>query len=251
MKGQIRELLTRYGPIGILWFDWYGDAFKLQSEVDLARDVVSMIRELQPHCLINNRFGGIGADYGTPEQQIPRGRQSAAFEVCMTMNRHWGYNKHDNDWKDARTIIFNLCDITSKGGNYLLNVGPTAEGRFPEESVRILKEVGSWTRANGEAIYGALPGPDMRWEENIEMVTRRPNKDYLHVFDWPEDGQIFYQYPFYEFERGLEKAYLLTDPTKRTLPVRHFRRAINIQVPQIAPDPINSVIVVEYHQESR
>jgi alpha-L-fucosidase len=247
LQGQVRELLTNYGPIGIIWFDWYGDAFEKESEVQRAEEVVSMIHELQPQCLINNRFGA-GADYGTPEQQIPGGRQATAFEVCMTMNRHWGYNKNDDDWKDARTIVFNLCDIASKGGNYLLNVGPTAEGRFPEESVRILREVGRWTKSNGESVYGVSPGPDMRWEANIDMVTRRPDKDYLHVFDWPKDGQIFYQYPFYKFDRGLKKAYLLVDETRSPLAVQQFRRSVKIDVPSAAPDPINSVVVVEYER---
>ena len=246
LQGQVRELLTSYGPVGIIWFDWYGDAFETEAELERARKVVAMIHELQPECLINNRFGGIGADYGTPEQQIPGGRQATAFEVCMTMNRHWGYNRHDNDWKDPRTIVWNLCDIASKGGNYLLNVGPTAEGRFPVESVRILEEVGRWTRANGEAIYGVSPGPDMRWEASIEMVTRRPDRDYLHVFDWPKDGAIFYQYPFYEFDRGLKKAYLLADESRAALAVREFRRAVRIEVPSDAPDPINSIVVIEY-----
>jgi len=246
LQGQVRELLTNYGPIGIIWFDWYGDAFEVPAEVQRAEEVVSMIHELQPQCLINNRFGGVGADYGTPEQQIPGGQQKTAFEVCMTMNHHWGYNKRDSDWKDARTVIFNLCDIASKGGNYLLNVGPTAEGLFPEESIRILREVGRWTGVNGEAIYGVSPGPNMRWEANIEMVTRRPEKDYLHIFDWPEDGKIFYQHPFYQYERGLKKAYLLADGTGASLPVQEFRRAVTIEVPKDAPDPINSVVVLEY-----
>jgi alpha-L-fucosidase len=248
LQGQVRELLTNYGPVGIVWFDWYGDAFEVEAEVKRAREVVEMIHELQPQCLINNRFGGIGADYGTPEQQIPGGQQATAFEVCMTMNRHWGYNQYDNDWKDARTIVFNLCDIASKGGNYLLNVGPTAEGRLPEASVRILQEVGRWTKVNGEAVYGVLPGPDMRWEADIDMVTRRPAKDYLHVFSWPQDGRVFYQYPFYEFSRGLERAYLLSDESRAPLSVRKFRRAIEIEVPEQAPDPLNSVVVVEYRR---
>lgn len=115
LQGQVPGLLTAYAQVGILWFDWYGDAFRKDSEIRKAQEIVSMIHMLQPHCLINNRFGGIGADYGTPEQQIPGGSQKTAFEVCMTMNNHWGYNKNDNAWKDVRTVIFNLCDIASKG----------------------------------------------------------------------------------------------------------------------------------------
>jgi alpha-L-fucosidase len=144
--------------------------------------------------------------------------------------------------------VFNLCDIASKGGNYLLNVGPTAEGLFPDSSIRILKDVGRWTKAHREAIYGVLPGPDMRWEADIALLTRRPGKDYLHVFDWPKDRKIFYQYPFYMYEQGLKKAYLLEDQARKPLPFKHFRRAIELTVPSAAPDPINSVIVVEYER---
>ena len=109
-----------------------------------------------------------------------------------------------------------------------------------------MREVGRWTEANGEAIYGVSPGPDMRWEANIDMVTRRPEKDYLHIFDWPEDAGIFYQYPFYQYERGLKRVYLLADDTEVSLPVQEFRRAVRIEVPKDAPDPINSVLVIEY-----
>ena len=158
MKGQLRELLTNYGPIGIIWFDWSGPAFKERANQEKAPEIVDMIHELQPDCLIINRLGGsrsgisIGADYGTPEQTIPGGGQKTAFEVCMTLNDHWGYNKNDKNWKDTKTIVHNLVDIVSKGGNYLLNVGPTSEGLIPEESIKILKEVGQWLKVNGESL---------------------------------------------------------------------------------------------------
>src|SRR6185369_12031720 len=131
-KGQVRELLTNYGPIGILWFDG-GGAFgkdtvpankERRVKVMHSQEIIDMIHELQPKCLVNNRLG-LPADYGTPEQRIPGERQTNSFEVCMTLNKHWGYNKHDNSWKEPKVVIQNLVDIVSKGGNYLLNVGPT------------------------------------------------------------------------------------------------------------------------------
>ena len=244
MQGQLRELMTNYGPIGTLFFDWYGDAFQNEQERKRGQEIVDMIHSLQPGCLINNRFGGIGADYGTPEQEIPGAAQSSAFEVCMTLNNSWGYNRNDHHWKDPKSVVFNLCDTVSKGGNYLLNVGPTAEGVFPDESVRILRAVGQWLDVNGEAIYGAGAGPDMRWQEDIKMVTTKPGLMYLHVFDWPKDRKIFY----FDFRHRLKKAYLLADPEHRALVVDVYRRSLMIHVPPQAPDPINSIVVVQYDE---
>ena len=146
-----------YGPIGIIWFDG-GGAFKSSDRVQLLKgeEMVKMIHEIQPDCLINNRLGA-GGDYGTPEQYIPAGGAKEPFEVCMTLNGHWGYNKADQNWKTTSTLVHNLIDIVSKGGNYLLNVGPTAEGLIPGPSVDRLKEIGVWMKVNGEAIEGAGP----------------------------------------------------------------------------------------------
>jgi alpha-L-fucosidase len=242
MQGQLRELMTNYGPVGTLFFDWYGDAFENVQERKRAQEIVDMIRQLQPAILINNRLAGIGADYGTPEQEIPGGTQSTAFEVCMTLNNTWGYSRYDHAWKSPRTVIRQLCDTVSKGGNYLLNVGPTAEGTFPPEALAILKEVGKWMGRNGESIYGAGAGPSMRWHEDIAMVTTRPGKLYLHIFDWPADRQIFYP----DFRHKLMRAYMLADADRVELPVKVYRRSLMVTVPERAPDPIDSVLVLEY-----
>ena len=242
MQGQLRELLTHYGPVGTIFFDWYGDAFEKEQERKRGLEIVDMIHSLQPACLINNRFGGLGADYGTPEQEIPGSAQSTAFEVCMTLNDSWGYNASDHHWKDPKTVVFNLCDTVSKGGNYLLNVGPTSEGVIPAESVSVLRAVGKWLDVNGESVYGAGAGPDMRWQEDIKMMTTKPGMMYLHVFDWPKDGKIFY----FDFRHHLKKAYLLADPERRPLAVDLYRRSLMIHVPAQAPDPINSVVAVQF-----
>lgn len=152
--------------------------------------------------------------------------------------------RKDGVWKHARTVVFNLCDIASKGGNYLLNVGPTPEGTFPEESVQILREVGRWLKINGEVVYGAGPGPSMRWEEDVDMVTTRPGKYYLHIFKWPKDQKVFY----FDFRHRLKKTYLLADASRSSLPVDVYRRALMIHIPKEAPDRINSVVVAEYEE---
>lgn len=248
MRGQIKELLSNYGNTRIVWFDG-GGSFRNRDRRALLNGqvLVDMIHTTQPVCLINNRLG-FAADYGTPEQEIPESSLGTAFEVCMTLNGHWGYNKNDHSWKDAKTIIQNLCDIAGKGGNYLLNVGPTAEGLIPDESVHILKEVGQWLRANGEAIYDTQAGPS---RDNIRLrntgrMTLKPGKLFLHIFNWPRDQIIFL-----EGMKGniIEKIYCLADLEQAPLKYDPHERCVFIHVPEAAPDPYASIIVVEYRQD--
>lgn len=244
MRNQVKELLTNYGDVGIVWFDG-GGSFRNYDRVHIleAERMVDMIHELQPNTLINNRLG-YGTDYGTPEQYIPDGPQASAFEVCMTLNKHWGYNKNDHDWKDAKTIITNISDIATKGGNYLLNVGPTAEGLIPDSSVNILKQVGEWMKVNGEAIYGTTSAPprdNMRFAGT--RMTQKPGKLYLHVFNWPDDQKLFVE----GMKGGItQKVYLLSDPDKTPLDFEAKERSVTISVPTEAPDKICSIVVLEY-----
>ena len=247
MKGQVKELLTNYGDIGILWFDGGGSFRNRDREALLdGKELVDMIHELQPKTLINNRLG-FGADYGTPEQHIPAGPTGTAFEVCMTLNRHWGYNKNDHDWKSADTVIHNLVDIASKGGNYLLNVGPDATGRIPEASQRILREVGAWLATNGEAIYGTTAGPA---SDNVRAggsrMTQKPGRLYVTVLDWPKDGKVFL-----EGMKGrlVKKAWLLADTARKPLRFDARERSLTIDVPAAAPDPRATVIAIEVSDE--
>ncbi len=249
LQGQVKEILTNYGPIGIIWFDWPGSAFNKDEILNRqrAQSLVDSIHKWQPLCLINNRLGGIGADYGTPEQEIPGGKQNTAFEVCMTLNKHWGYNKNDNNWKSAEEVIYNLCDIASKGGNYLLNVGPTAEGIIPEGSQEILKEVGEWLSVNGEAIYGTSSGgPSVRWNSDIKMITTKPGTYYLHLFNWADDKKIYLN----DFEKKFEKAYLLADFEKNPLKTDIHSHGIMIHLPDEPYDSINNVVVVNFENDN-
>jgi len=238
MEDQVRELLSSYGPIGIMWFDG-GGSFRGQPMAELihAQEIIDMIHKLQPMCLVNNRLG-LPADYGTPEQRIPGQASKDLFEVCMTLNRHWGYNKNDQDWKSPETILRNLADIAGKGGNYLLNVGPTAEGTIPEGSVRTLREVGKWMKVNGESIYGTTASPfaKMPWGR----CTAKSGKLYLHVFDWPSDGKLVVP----GLQNQITKAYLLAARDKPCT-VTPGNGQVTVAVPQEMPDKIDTVVVLE------
>ena len=250
MKAQLRELVTAYAP-DVLWFD--GEWVDWWTEED-GRDLYQYVRGLKPDIIINNRVGKgrqgmqgfnrgdreYSGDFGTPEQQIPpSGLPGVDWESCMTMNDTWGYKSYDDNWKASGTLIRNLVDTSSKGGNYLLNVGPTAEGRIPAASVERLADVGRWMRVNGEAIYGSGPSP-FSAQLAFGRATTRPGRIYLHVFDWPSDGALRIPRPV----GRVQKAYLLASPST-SLNVVDGTDAIAIQVPAAAPDKDVSVIVLE------
>ena len=200
MHGQVRELCENYGKIDIMWFDFsYGD---LQGEAWKASRLVDMVRSLQPGILIDNRLEASGEGFGslatdsptpyhgdfvTPETMIPpyppmdvRG-EPLVWESCITMNNHWGYCATDRDYKPAALLIKKLVECVSKGGNMLLNVGPDARGNFPEESVRILKQIGKWMGRNQESIRGC--GPAELPKPEYGRVTRKGNTLYFHMFE--------------------------------------------------------------------
>ena len=194
MKAQLKELLTNYGPIGLLWFD--GEWEDTWTH-DRGKDLYFYIRSLQPKIIVNNRVDtgrngmagmtGKGTDfvgdYGTPEQTIPaNGIPGQDWESCMTMNDTWGFSAHDHNWKSSTTLIRNLVDCASKGGNYLLNVGPTSLGEIPDASIERLGQVGDWMHKYADSVYGTKAGPfpkALAWGR----VTQKPGKLFLHVFD--------------------------------------------------------------------
>lgn len=194
LHGQVKELLTNYGRIDIIWFDFsYGT---MAGEAWRATDLVKMVRELQPDIIIDNRLGGnvksaqpeiYAGDFASPEQIIPpegvlnEKGDSIPWEACITLNNHWGYCANDHDYKSPTQVIRALVECVSKNGNLLLNVGPNARGQFPTESKAILREVGEWMRRNGASIYGCKKAnwPKPEWGR----YTQNGNKLYAHVFD--------------------------------------------------------------------
>jgi alpha-L-fucosidase len=251
MKAQLKELVTKYDP-EVLWFD--GEWVDWWSEAD-GKDLYAYVRGLKPSIIVNNRVGkgrdgmrGLNktgetwaGDFGTPEQEIPpTGMRGVDWESCMTMNGSWGFKSYDTDWKSSELLIRNLIDIASKGGNYLLNVGPTADGRIPAASVDRLRDMGTWLAVNGEAIYGTTASP---FKEQLAFgrATSKGQTLYLHVFKWPADGKL--EIP--GLPRRFRRARLLGAPGEK-LQVTSDHGAYNIEhLPITAPDPIASVIVLE------
>jgi alpha-L-fucosidase len=252
LKGQVRELLTNYDDLGVMWFDGEWESTWMP---EMGRDLYWYVRSIRPGIIVNNRVGkgrvGMAGtfdplaspgDFGTPEQEIPATGLGYDWETCMTMNDHWGYNKHDRNWKSAEDLIRKLVDIASKGGNFLLNVGPTAEGVFPGESIKRLEEIGRWMKINGESIYGTTASlfESLDWGRS----TTKKNKLYLHVFDWPGNGKLAVP--------GLlsraESAYLLAAPETK-LEVEFRGGTAVIALPASAPDPVDSVIALEFAAE--
>jgi len=183
--GLIRELMTNYGKVDILWYDvdWPLNAEQWESE-----RMNKMVFELQPDIIVNNR-NGLPGDFSTPEQEIVAAKSGRAWESCMTMNDSWGYQRADDDWKSSKTIVRNLIECAGGGGNYLLNIGPKADGSIPEESVRTLTDVGEWMKSHGETIYTSDVS-HTGWE-NYMSFTRKGNTLYVHVYFWPGDYIAF------------------------------------------------------------
>ncbi len=201
--GQVEELLTNYGPIGVMWFDGEWESTWLHEDGVRLYD---LCRRLQPSVIVNNRVdkgrsGMAGmtssaefrGDFGTPEQEVPdTGLPGVDWETCMTMNRNWGYNAQDKDFKSTEELVRKLIDVASKGGNFLLNVGPTWRGEFPPESVERLAEIGAWMKIHGESIHGtqASPFESLPFGRSTQKRRGEDTTLYLHVFDWPADGVL-------------------------------------------------------------
>ncbi len=263
---QIREILSNYGEFPtMLWWDT-----PTGMTPERAQRIYDVVKQLKPGIITNNRLlgggftnrmaGGINGDTQTPEQFIPpQGYPGRDWETCMTMNNTWGFKRDDNNWKSTETLIRNLCDIASKGGNYLLNVGPTSEGLIPQPSIDRLAEVGKWMQVNGEAIYGTSPTPfgpeagafsDTEKDKNGKpkfipawnwRCTSKPGKVYAMIFKWPEDNKFVLP----SLHSKVQKAYLLADPKRRPLKTKQSKAGVTVTVPDLPPDAIASVICLE------
>jgi len=261
LHDQVRELLTQYGKIDILWWDYSSQDFQ-GDEAWRANDLMKMARSLQPQIIMNNRlfrtpeagWASMGTDgyipkldprYGdfiTPEQHIPpTGMPGIDWETCMTMNTTWGYSEHDHKWKSSATLIRNLIDIASKGGNYLLNIGPKGDGTVPEESVRAMRDIGAWMKVNGESIYGtsASPFKQLSWGRCTKKSSDTATTLYLHIFDYPDNGRLIVP--------GLlnkqVSAYLLA--TREWLKTSRENDNLIISIPQSPLDTNATVVVVQ------
>jgi alpha-L-fucosidase len=252
---QVRELLTGYGPVALLWFDT--PRMMSGDHSERADRFTRLVRSLQPKTLIDGRLGVKGDYVTTGDNVIPDEVQSEAWETPATINHTWGYKKDDVDWKSPGTITFKLIDIVSKGGNYLLNVGPMADGVIPQASQDVLRAVGAWLRKNGEAVYGAGPTP---WGEELGEYSSRGAKDlrgnklYLHRTEWrvtTRPGKLYFTFftePRVPFElppmkNAVKRAYRLADGVAVETKTEGGKTFLDIPRPIL--DLMATVVVVE------
>jgi alpha-L-fucosidase len=246
VKPQLTELLTQYGPIGLIWFDTPYTITRAHS-ASLKR----LVHRLQPACLVSGRIGHDLGDYGSlGDNQIPLGRIEGDYETPATMNDTWGYKSRDRNWKSTRTLLYLLVDLASKGINYLLNVGPTARGEFPSPSIARLREIGAWMKANGESIHGTAASP-FSYEMPWGRITQKRGRLYLHLFDWPR-GVL----SIHGLDSKVSGAFLLFDPKRRLAVSQRRDAAAGFSVLTLSgfgkkPGPHVSVVVLEISETAR
>ncbi|HEC61646.1 MAG TPA: alpha-L-fucosidase [bacterium] len=236
---QLRELLTEYGPLGIVWFD------RGMYTQEQGREFADLVHNLQPECLVNGRVGHydkelLGDYQSMTDNGMPIGGIEEYWETPQTLNETWGYSQFDKNWKTPDEVIRRMVTIVSKGGNYLLNVGPTGQGIIPDPSVKILNVVGDWMQKNSESIYGTSPSP-FPYELPWGYCTRKGSRLFLHVFVWPENGQLSLN----GLNNKIEKAYSLLDPEEALTVDRDEAGGLMIDLPTEPTDGINSVFVLE------
>ena len=236
---QVKELLTNYGDVAVLWWD---------TPTDMTDEYAAKLNALlkfQPMIITNDRLKrpNYPGDYKTPEQKIPTLSEldGKDWETCMTMNETWGYKSYANNWKSVETLVRNLIDIASKGGNYLLNVGPKSDGTFPQQSIDILKGMGAWMKVNSEAIYSTKSNPlaPVTWGRITSKESKSGTTLYLSVFDWPKDGKLVVP----GLKNGIISAKLLANG--ESVKTKTEDEGLELKLPDKAPDPIATVIKLE------
>ncbi len=256
---QLKELLTNYGDFPVvIWFDTPTE----DMTPALAGEIVTLLNQY-PNLIWNNRLGGgYSGDTETPEQFIPaQGYPGRDWEACMTMNDTWGYKSYDTNFKSTETLLHNLIDVASKGGNYLLNIGPDSKGNVPPAEIERLHAVGRWIAVNGEAIYGTKPtlfgaeagasSPTERDQDGKPKFvatwdwrsTTAPDKIFVELFTWPRGSFHLDKSP-----RSIIGAYLLADKSQKPLRVTQSETGIDIALPDAPLDPIATVLVLETGQ---
>lgn len=246
MFGQVRELLTNYGKIDLLWFDGGWERTPEQWRSQALHD---MIRSLQPEILINNRLPGFG-DFDTPEQFIPPQPPARTWETCMTINESWGYNSADTQFKSARQLIHTLCEVAGKGGNLLLNISPMGDGQIQPELLERLAIIEKWMDANQESIIGTQPGLEP-WQF-YGSSTRKGNQVYLHLLMKPYNTISVRGVPIkriksvrvlaHETELHYTTRCAITDSFSNPDPLGE----LTIQVPESVIDSYATVVTVDF-----
>ena len=265
MENQLQELLNNYGNVGVLWFD--GEWIPEWKE-EYGKDLEAKLHRIQPSLIVNDRIGRgrqitraekrknvddtreFAGDFGTPEQEIPvTGIPGFDWETCMTMNDTWGFKKQDLNWKSTPDLIRKLVDTASKGGNFLLNIGPTSQGLIPPESVKRLEGIGRWMEVNGESIYGTSANilPALPWGRSTTKLHQngKPEKIFLHVFDWPQDGKL--RVPGLEYQ--VNKAYMLAEKKHTPLEVSQQKSTTVINLPTNSSNEVVNVVVLEISEK--
>ena len=240
VKPQLRELLTQYGPIGIIWFDT-----PMSMTLRESRDLQRFVHSIQPKCIVSGRIGNDIGDYGSlGDNQVPRGPvpSNEAWETPATLNDTWAFKTDDKEWKSERVLLRLMVDLASKGINYLLNVGPTAEGIIPKPSVTRLEAIGRWLSTNGDAIYGTEANP-FPYEFSWGRITRKGTRLYLHFFDWPRG-----RFRLVGLRNRVGRARLLADPKAQVVLEQSHETAADthevvLRLPAKRPD--KHVTVVE------
>jgi alpha-L-fucosidase len=235
---QVRELMNNYGDVAVLWWD------TPTNMTDEAALKLQALLKQQPNIITNDRLKrpNFPGDTKTPEQKIPNLSEldGIDWETCMTMNGSWGFKSWDDKWKSTETLIRNLADIASKGGNYLLNIGPKDDGTFPQESIDRLRQISAWMKINGEAIYATKASPlaPLPWGRATRKESASNTTLYFTVFDWPKDGKLVIP----GLKNKVVSARLLAGGG---IKAKSVDGNLILEVPAAAPDAIASVIKVE------